>query len=200
MMAVGVSGHRVLAERGLIEAGLGRVIGRMAAAFPGEWTVVCSLAEGADRLVTWRLLARGGSRLVAVLPLRRMDYEGDFAGAASRREFRDLLGRAAAVVQVAAQPRRDKAYEAAGRAVLDRSDVLIAVWDGREAQGLGGTGGVVAEARRRELPVAWIGAGNRRPETLEPVSLGAWQGTVSFERFPAVPGAAGASPGGGLVR
>jgi hypothetical protein len=200
MVAVGVSGHRVLAELGRIEAGLGQVIGRMGVAFPSGWTVVCSLAEGADRLVTWRLLARGGSRLVAVLPLRRDDYEGDFATAASRREFRDLLGRAAEVVEVAPQRDRDDAYEAAGRAVLDRSDVLIAVWDGREAQGKGGTGGVVAEARRRGLPVAWIRAGNRRPETLEPVSLGVGQGAVTFERFPAVPGTAGTGSGGGRGR
>jgi len=97
MVVVGVVGHRVLAEPGRIEAGLGLVVCRLEAAFPGEWTVVCALAEGADRLVARRLLARGGSRLVAVLPLRGDDYEGDFTGAASRRESRDLLGRAAEV-------------------------------------------------------------------------------------------------------
>ena len=108
-----------------------------------------------------------------------------------------MLKRAAEVLEVAPQAGRDGAYEAAGRAVLDRSDALIAVWDGREAQGRGGTGGVVAEARRRGLPVAWIRAGNRRPEALEPVSLGARQGAVTFERFPVVPGTAGGRPAGG---
>jgi hypothetical protein len=58
------------------------------------------------------------------------------------------------------------------------------VWDGQGAQGQGGTGGIVAEARKCGLPIAWVHAGNRRPGTLEPTSLGAEQGEVSFERFP----------------
>jgi hypothetical protein len=36
---------------------------------------------------------------------------------------------------------------------VDRSDVLLAVWDGRPARGFGGTGDVVAYARRRGVPV-----------------------------------------------
>lgn len=60
----------------------------------------------------------------------------------------------------------------------------IAVWDGQEAQGQGGTAAIVAQARQRGLPLAWIRAGNRRPGTQEPMILGEEQGKVSFERFP----------------
>ena len=80
----------------------------------------------------------------------------------------------------------DAAYEHAGLVMLDRCEVLVAIWDGMHAQGQGGTGGLVAEARRRAMPVAWVHAGNRRTGTVEPTSLGDQQGAVSFERLPDV--------------
>jgi hypothetical protein len=182
---IGVTGHRVLAEVDRLEAGLDRVARHLEEAFPAEgWTVVSALAEGADRLGASRFLARPGTRLVAVLPLPRDDYETDFATPTSREEFRSLLARAGEVVELPTGRSREEAYEAGGREVLARADVLVAVWDGQGAQGQGGTGGIVAEARKCGLPIAWVHAGNRRPGTLEPTSLGAEQGEVSFERFP----------------
>jgi hypothetical protein len=59
--------------------------------------------------------------------------------------------------------------------------VLIAIWDGKTAQGQGGTGAIMARARQRGLPIAWVHAGNRKPGTQEPTSLGAEQGMVTFE-------------------
>ena len=187
VVEIGVTGHRVLTELDRLVAGLEVVVDRLEAAFPGEWTVVSALAEGADRLATRRLLDHDGTKLTAVLPLPRDDYEADFTSSDSRREFDGLLRRAGDVVEVPVQPNRDAAYEAGGVAMLERADVVIAVWDGRPAQGLGGTGGIVAEVRRRELPLAWIHAGNRKPGTGEPTSLGAEQGVVTFERFPDAP-------------
>jgi hypothetical protein len=182
---IGVTGHRVLAEREKLEAGLDAVALRIAAAFPGEpWTVISALAEGADRLVARRLLARLGTRFLAVLPLAADDYEADFSTAGSRHEFRSLLDRADEVVEIAPTASRDTAYAAAGREVLDRADLLVAVWDGQGAQGHGGTAAIVAQARERGLPLAWVHAGNRRPDTLELTSLGAEQGEVTFERLP----------------
>lgn len=184
MVEIGVTGHRMLVDLDRLAVGLEVVVRRLEDAFPGEWTVVTALAEGADRWVARRLLARDGTRLVAVLPLPQRDYEADFGSCSSRREFAELLRGAADVVDIPAQASRDAAYEAGGLAVLGRADVVVAVWNGRPAQGLGGTGGIVAEARRRGLPLAWIHAGNREPGTDVPTSLGAEQGVATFERFP----------------
>jgi hypothetical protein len=183
-VAIAVTGHRILDEIDKLQAGLEQVVHRLEDAYPGPWTIVSALAEGADRLVAHRLLARKGTRLVAVLPLEREDYETDFATDESRREFADLVDQAVDVVKAPAQASRDEAYEAGGRTVLDRADVLVAVWDGQGAQGLGGTGGIVAQARQRGLPLVWVHAGNRRPGTLEPTSLGDQQGEVTYERIP----------------
>lgn len=188
MPTIGVTGHRFLADVDRLLAGLDEVIQRLEEVLPSPWTVISALAEGADRLVARHLLSHGANRLVAVLPLPQHDYETDFTGAESRAEFAQLLARADEVVEIPAQPSRDAAYAEGGLAMLDRADVLIAVWDGREARGLGGTAEVVGEARRRGLPVAWIHAGNRRPRTRQLITLATEEGRVTLERFP------GASP------
>ena len=51
---------------------------------------------------------------------------------------------------------RSDAYLQAGRAVVRHADILLAVWDGEPARGVGGTAEVVAEALNRGAPVVWI--------------------------------------------
>lgn len=185
MIAIGVTGHRFLTEVENIVAGVDEALCRIEQALPGQpLTVISPLAEGADRLVVHRVLARSKARLVVPLPLPESDYMDDFQTAESREEFLSLLDRAEAVIELPPAETRDQAYEAVGRYVLDHCDVVMAIWDGQGAQGLGGTGDIVAQARRRGLPLAWIHAGNRRPGTQEPITLGEEQGEVTFERFP----------------
>jgi hypothetical protein len=128
-------------------------------------------------------MARGGTRLVAVLPLPRYDYMADFESVDSKAEFFRLLDRADQVVEMPERLSREEAYAAAGDEILERSDVLLAIWDGQGAQGEGGTGEVVARARARHMPIAWVHAGNRVRETMEPTSLGRDQGRVTYENL-----------------
>src|SRR5215510_4545116 len=153
-------------------------------AFPGQpLTIISSLAEGADCLVVHRVLSRPNARLAVPLPLPKADYLTDFNSTESKAEFLSLLAQADEVIELPLAPTRNKAYEAAGEYVLDHCDVLIAIWDGQGAQGQGGTGAIVARARQRNLPIAWIHAGNRKPGTKEPTSLGTDQGKVTFENM-----------------
>lgn len=152
---VGVTGHRAFAEVDAVAALVDDVLARL-----GEGgRVVTSLAEGADRLVARRAARRPGWAHEVILPLDPADYEADFADQASVGEFRDLLASAAEVHQVPPAPTREDAYLAAGRAVLDRSDALLAIWDGAGARGRGGTAEIVAEARARALPLTWVRVG-----------------------------------------
>jgi hypothetical protein len=155
-LRVGVSGHRLLADPAAVSAEVDRVLDRLAAAEPGAGLVaVSALAEGADRIVAGRVLARGG-RLEVILPLAVDDYASDFAGAGSRGEFAGLLAAATRVSVVPPDdrdPSREAAYARAGTAMLHASDVLLALWDGAAARGRGGTAEVVAEARGLGLPV-----------------------------------------------
>jgi hypothetical protein len=188
-LRVGVTGHRVLAEPEKIAAGIAAALAHIAELHPGRpLAVMSALAEGADRLVVEAARKRG-ARLTAVLPLPKYDYLEDFAGTASKDEFLELLALADEVVEAKA-PRgagrrasdsREAAYAAGGEAVLGRSDVLLAVWDGRGAQGRAGTAEVIGRARERGIPIAWVHAGNRKPGTMAATSLGAEQGEVTYE-------------------
>jgi hypothetical protein len=51
---------------------------------------------------------------------------------------------------------REQAYELAGRAIVDRSDVMIVVWDGQPARGRGGTAEIYSYARRWQKPILLI--------------------------------------------
>jgi hypothetical protein len=176
----------VLEDVDSVVRGLDRAFIAIVLSFPGRpLAVVSALAEGADRLVAQRGLAIG-AKLEVILPLPVDEYQRDFDTGSSRQAFATLLAQAASVTELPIAEPRDAAYEAAGLAVLERSDVVIAVWDGRKAQGRGGTGAIVAEARRRGLPVAWVHAGNRRLGSNQPTTLGNEQGRVTFERFAGV--------------
>ena len=154
---VGVTGHRVLSDadettlrariRELL-AGLGEPIG-----------VVSPLAEGADRWVAQEGLALGAT-LSCPLPFERDLYVQDFEEGASKEEFRALLAQAEAVdtlpTDVTTPAGRTDAYAAVGRAVVERSTVLVAIWDGQAANGRGGPAEIVDVAIRAGMPTVWI--------------------------------------------
>jgi len=184
MVAIGVTAHRVLTDLDTIVTGVDAALAHVEQAFAGQpLTLISSLAEGGDRLVVPRVLARLRAQLMVPLPLPKADYMRDFASAEARAEFLRLLRLATHVVELPPRPTREEAYESAGLFMLDHSDVLLTIWDGQAAQGRGGTGAIVAEARRRRLPIAWVHAGNRKPGTHEPTSLDADQGKVTFENI-----------------
>jgi hypothetical protein len=185
LVAVGVTGHRFLADLEKITAGVEAALCRIDRAILHELLAVISpLAEGADRLVAQHVLARPGAHLIVPLPLPQYDYMTDFGSTSSREEFLHLLNQADEVVVLPPASSREQAYAAAGRYVLEHSDVIIAIWDGKPAQGVDGTSEIVAQARARRLPLAWIHAGNRLPGTEIPTSLGPDQGKVTFEHLP----------------
>ena len=76
-------------------------------------------------------------------------YEATFLdGRASQQQFEQLLERASSVEVVADENEPTKAFLAAGAAVVERSDSVVAVWDGLEAKGEGGPGTSSVWSRR----------------------------------------------------
>ncbi len=92
-----------------------------------------------------------------MLPFSVPLCEEDFLQSASRAELQALLARASSCRALPGEKNEQsatiRAYEAAGHAVLDDSDLLIGVWDGAPARSLAGTGSLVLQALKRRMPV-----------------------------------------------
>lgn len=111
------------------------------------------LAEGADQIFAECILRSGGS-VVAILPAD--DYAKSFQSESALDSFKSLLSQASRVLAMRFAEASEDAYWAAGQEVVRHSETLIAVWDGKNAAGLGGTGDVVSFARSTGVKVRII--------------------------------------------
>ena len=161
-MRVGVTGHRDLPDDASLQARIREALDRVPGLIPNVrhtplvFTAISALAEGADRLVAREILSRPGGDLEAVLPLPSKEYATDFQSERSREEFERLLESASSVEAGPLLGSREEAYERAGRQVVRRADILIALWDGEASGGQGGTAEIVAYALGQGVPTIWI--------------------------------------------
>lgn len=167
-LRIGVTGHRSLPEDPALAARVEDAVRRLVAMAEGApcLVVVSALAPGADRLVAETVLREPGAELEALLPMPPDQCEQDFPEPELRAEFRELLHRAREIDVVPSTGSRRANFESAGLAMLDRIDVLLALWDGEPARGQGGTAQIVAHAEARGLPVVWIGTSAPYPVRL----------------------------------
>jgi len=185
MVVIGVTGHRKLIYEELLLSGVDEALHHIHEAFPNSRiTIISPLAEGADRLVAWRAMGNTDAALVVPLPLDISEYMLDFSRISSKAEFVTLLEQAAQVIELPPLENREDSYLAAGLYILEHSDVLIAIWDGRPARGPGGTGQIVAKAREMLIPIAWIFAGNQNQDDGFSSLSEKKPGEVAFENFP----------------
>ncbi|MEV0969029.1 hypothetical protein [Microtetraspora glauca] len=140
MTRIAVTGHRNLSPRTtvLIDTAVREALRPYAPDIVG----ISCLASGADQIFASAVIDLGGV-LEAVVPARQY-------GEAS---FRELLARAVTVRRLPYDLPSPAAYAAANEVMLASADVLVAIWDGLPAQGIGGTAEAVADAVRREMPV-----------------------------------------------
>lgn len=149
-MRIGISGHRDLTPA------TARAVRAEIRAFlderTGDLVGVSCLADGADQLFAEAIVEAGG-RLVAIIPAA--EYR-DRLPEEAHALYDALLGAALDVVALDFVESSSEAHMAASVAMLDRIDVLVAVWDGKPARGYGGTADVVGEAKRRGIEVVRV--------------------------------------------
>lgn len=138
-MRIGVTGHQRLNEPANWEW-VKREIARFLSSLSSPLVCVTSLAVGADQLFANAVLQHDGA-LEVVLPFP--EYESTFTEARDRQEYARLLKRASKIEVLEKHGSDEDAYFASGKRVVDTSDLIIAVWDGKPAAGRGGTGDVV---------------------------------------------------------
>lgn len=143
-------------------------------------TALSPLAEGTDRL--FAKAAGEDYALCCVMPFIQAEYEKDFASndgeaasattpgeqpkgsdkkeqPTSLEEFRGLLTTTKTRFELdGCREDEGAAYGAAGRVVLNQSDILFVVWDGERQGKRGGTEETFDEARSAGVPIIWIDA------------------------------------------
>jgi hypothetical protein len=163
-MNVGITGHQRLRDPSSWVWVSDRLEEAIAKSGP-QLTGVSSLAAGADQLFAALVLKRGG-RLYAVLPFA--GYETTFAEEEHEREYRRLLSLTTKVEIMPPLRTKELSYLAAGKRVIDLSDIVVAVWDGKAAAGVGGTGDAVQYAINVRKTVVHIDPYDRLVRILAP--------------------------------
>ena len=146
-MRIGISGHQKLparaeefARRGLIDFLSKRKIN----------VGISSLAEGADQLFS-RVILEAGISLKVIVPCA--DYERAFGDPEALNGYHELLPRASDIEYLTYSEPSERAFLAAGHGIVDQVDLLVAIWDGKPAKGLGGTADIVDYAHSTAKPV-----------------------------------------------
>ncbi|MDR1189708.1 MAG: hypothetical protein LBK95_20025 [Bifidobacteriaceae bacterium] len=151
MTALGITGHQGIPPEALdyVTTGIRACIDAQSRPVTGY----SSLAAGADQLFAREILVAGGS-LVAIIPSR--DYDTTFSED-GLKSYQHLINQCSGKVLLGFDAPTEEAFMAAGEEVIRRSDVVVAVWDGQPAAGLGGTADAVAFARStaKEVVVVW---------------------------------------------
>jgi hypothetical protein len=205
-LTIGVVGHRPNripeAARPKIDADIAAVLAAVKAAAeaarathaevfaaePARPVLLSALAEGADRYAALAALDAGIPLSVA-LPFPVDEYAKDFAEAASREEYGRLITAAERVMILPG--RRDstpRAYDGVGVVILENADLILAVWDGGESAGKGGTTDLVERAAAMGMPIIHVDALGQSPPRLLWSGLAAHPvGGMDVEHLPAAP-------------
>jgi hypothetical protein len=145
-LVIGVTGLKTVNETDaqLLRL-LSEVFTTLRTSFPDTpFMVLSPLAEGADRLLVRLSMEQLHARLVVPLPLPLKEYLEDFATAQSRQEFTELLRQADACFELPWHEHptavsglgdvRRRQHARLGAYIVEHCQILLAVWDGQDAQ------------------------------------------------------------------
>lgn len=155
-LSVGVTGHRDLVAEEIPELAkkVRNFFSNLAARFPDlEVELISALATGADTLVA-EVALEMGIAVVAVLPFEQSDYERDLVNEEQLGQFRAVMQQCSVVtlpgfanaskasIQADAEV-RTRQYAQLGVFISNHCQILLALWDGKSSDEVGGTHGVV---------------------------------------------------------
>ena len=146
-MIAGITGHRELQNLEWIKETMKEVIGEMGITYG----VTC-LATGADELFA-ELLRQKNINYTAVIPC--IHYDKTF----EKEELNKFVlsrNKASKLIELNNDNPSEKAFDEAGNTVVDNSEILIAIWNGQEAKGLGGTADIVEYAKTKNKKIIHI--------------------------------------------
>ena len=161
---IGFTGHRSGIDEAVVRSALNdALVGfqELAAKNSGRAELYSSVAEGSDTLCveTARQL---NMPVHILLPMDELEFASDFTSAEAWLRSNRQIERARqrpcrdSVHQAPGETERPDCYFNQGMHILSAADILVAVWDGLPARGLGGTAEVVEQAIAIGIPVLQI--------------------------------------------
>ena len=123
-----------------------------------------ALASGADQIAA--ICARSSGYFVrATLPFEAHEYRKDFALGEELDTFEQAVAAADEIVALPGD-RADPqdAYVRVGKLLVREADIMLAIWDGEQGRGPGGTAHVVELALQSAVPVIHIDIADRSDE------------------------------------
>jgi len=147
MISIGITGHRDIVETKKLKQNITKLFENLHSQNQ-ETKLLSPLADGADRFVAdvYLEVFKDKAKLVVPMPFDQERYMEDF-DSTSKEEFLEYLKMADEVFEV--DNNQECHYKSVGVYVVDNSDMLLALWDGTFNAKSGGTGDIVAYARKK---------------------------------------------------
>lgn len=213
---IGVVGHRQIADENAVASAARAVVAAVSDALAatggkrdvadayrnserpgGTIHILSGLAEGADQICAAAALLEDGvhkSKVehTAVLPCSAERFVAGFSGSQTdrwRAGFDKLLHASRGSFVLDGIPSRSDfslAYEAVARIVVLNSDLVIAVWNGKDGGGWGGTQASLQLAFDHNVPVVWVRTGDTAGDRDADISLVCSRSdlALAFDRLP----------------
>ena len=155
-MKIGITGHQNLANPTWVKLEISRILHLQPIPLIG----ISSLAIGADQLFAQAILDCGGA-LQVIVPFDKYTevFEAD-----GLKGYNRLLSDASLIETLSLTGSHEEAFFTAGKRVVDTAELVIAVWNGKPAAGLGGTADVVEYAKIQRKPYIHINPLSRKTD------------------------------------
>lgn len=151
---IGFTGHRRLKDEAKCRAFIRGFLADRKSKNPGMLFGVSSAAAGADLLFA-ECCIELDIPLRILLPSSRQDFKGDFEPHDWARA-EAVFTKAASIEEISDGALRNEKYYECGIRTVQDSQLLLALWDGAPARGLGGTEQIVAFARKIGRLTIWL--------------------------------------------
>ena len=153
-LQIGFSGHRKLSNEPRCRDLILKVLTEWKAKLPGGISGLSSLAAGGDLLFAETCFELG-IPLRVLLPMPPAQFREDFEAATWKRA-ENALERAVSFEITGGVLDRPHCYYECGLETILQSGLLVVLWNGLPAQGIGGTGEIAQCCKNLGTPVVWI--------------------------------------------
>jgi hypothetical protein len=153
-VAIGFTGHRNLPEEAKSRACILKFLQDFKSKTDKTVYGVSSAAAGGDLLFAESCIQLG-LPIRILLPAPKEQFREDFDDATWTRA-ESIMQRAMSVEVIGSGETKEERYYECGAETVQQSQMLLALWDGKPSQGLGGTEEIFTYAKNQERPVVWI--------------------------------------------